>query len=84
MNLLMTPLFLGLGGQEILIIAVLVLLLFGGRKIPELMKGLGKGIKSFKEGMNSLDAETDEKKPKAGDQAEKSEKPNSSSNQTEA
>ena len=45
----------GLGTQEILIIALIVLLLFGGKKIPELMKGLGKGVKSFKEGMNSLD-----------------------------
>jgi len=37
--------------QEVLIIALIVLLLFGGKKIPELMKGLGKGVKSFKEGM---------------------------------
>lgn len=37
-----------LGGQEIIIILVIVLLLFGGRKIPELMKGMGKGIKEFK------------------------------------
>ena len=51
----------GLGGTEILVIALVVLLLFGGKKIPELMKGLGKGVKSFKEGMNSLD--DDEKKP---------------------
>ncbi len=36
------------GGQEILIIAIIILLLFGGRKIPELMKGLGSGIKEFK------------------------------------
>ena len=43
-------LLFGLGMQEILIIAFIVLLLFGGRKIPELMKGLGKGVKSFKEG----------------------------------
>lgn len=64
MNLLLTPLFMGLGGQEILIIAVLVLLLFGGRKIPELMKGLGKGIKSFKEGMNGTDSEADKQEKK--------------------
>jgi len=38
-----------LGGQEIIIIALILLLLFGGRKIPELMKGLGKGIKEFKD-----------------------------------
>ena len=42
----------GFGMQEILVIALIVLLLFGGKKIPELMKGLGKGVKSFKEGMN--------------------------------
>ena len=47
-------LFLGLGMQEILLIALVVLLFFGGKKIPELMKGLGKGVKSFKDGMNGL------------------------------
>jgi sec-independent protein translocase protein TatA len=50
-------LFLGIGGQEILLIALVVLLFFGGSKIPEMMKGLGKGVKSFKEGMNGLDDE---------------------------
>lgn len=49
--------FLLIGTQEIIIIALLVLLLFGGKKIPELMKGLGKGVKMFKEGMNSIDDE---------------------------
>ena len=44
----------GLGIQEILIIAFIIRLLFGGKKIPELMKGLGKGVKSFKEGMNEV------------------------------
>lgn len=43
---------MGIGMQEILVIALIVLLLFGGKKIPELMKGLGKGVKSFKDGMN--------------------------------
>jgi sec-independent protein translocase protein TatA len=43
--------FLGLGTQELLIIALIVLLLFGARKIPELMRGVGKGIRYFKEGM---------------------------------
>ena len=48
----MTKLLLfGLGMQEILVIALIVLLLFGGKKIPELMKGLGKGVKCFKDGM---------------------------------
>ena len=49
-----SQLLFGLGMQEILIIAFVVLLLFGGKKIPELMKGLGKGVKSFKEGMNEV------------------------------
>ena len=53
----------GIGMQEILVIAFIVLLLFGGKKIPELMKGLGKGVKSFKEGMNEVtDLSKDEKK----------------------
>lgn len=52
----------GLGTQEILIIALIILLLFGGKKIPELMKGLGKGVKSFKDGMNDTD-EHSEKQP---------------------
>jgi sec-independent protein translocase protein TatA len=52
----MTKIFLfGLGMQEILVIALIVLLLFGGKKIPELMKGLGKGVKSFKDGMKEID-----------------------------
>jgi sec-independent protein translocase protein TatA len=54
-------LFGGLGLNEILIIALVVLLLFGGKKIPELMNGLGKGVKSFKDGMNSLDQKEETK-----------------------
>lgn len=51
-----TPLFIGnLGAGEIIVIALIVLLLFGGKKIPELMKGLGKGIKNFKEGVNGVE-----------------------------
>ncbi|MCI5491340.1 MAG: twin-arginine translocase TatA/TatE family subunit [Prevotellaceae bacterium] len=42
----------GLHGQELLFIALIVLLLFGGKKIPEMMKGLGKGVRSFKDGIN--------------------------------
>jgi len=49
----MTLLFLGT--WEIILIVLVVLLLFGGKKIPELMKGLGKGVKSFKDGMNGLE-----------------------------
>lgn len=47
----------GIGFQEIIIIALIILLLFGGKKIPELMKGLGKGVRSFKDGMNGIDQE---------------------------
>ena len=55
---MMTPLFIGgLGMQEVLQIAVVVLLFFGGKKIPELMKGLGKGVRSFKEGMRDMEKE---------------------------
>lgn len=50
-----TLLLLGIGTQEILFIALVVLLLFGGKKIPELMKGLGKGVKSFKDGVNGIE-----------------------------
>ena len=53
----------GLGMQEILLLALIVLLFFGGKKIPELMKGLGKGVKSFKEGMNEVTGKEEEKAP---------------------
>lgn len=53
----MLPGFLNLGTGEIVIIVFVVLLLFGGRKIPELMKGLGKGVRSFKQGMNDISDE---------------------------
>ncbi len=57
----MTPLFIGgLGMSEVLVIALVVLLFFGGKKIPELMKGLGKGVRSFKEGMNNVEKEMEE------------------------
>jgi sec-independent protein translocase protein TatA len=48
-----------IGGQTLIIVAIVVVLIFGGKKIPELMHGLGKGIRNFKEGMNGTD---DEKK----------------------
>lgn len=52
------PLFLGsLGFWEILLIVLVILLLFGGKKIPELMHGLGKGMKSFKQGMKEVEDE---------------------------
>ncbi len=51
-------LFLGsLGSQEIIIIALVILLLFGGKKIPELMRGLGKGVSQFKKGMKDIEEE---------------------------
>ena len=65
MNIIfMIPCFLGLGMQEILVIALVVLLLFGGRKIPELMRGLGKGVKSFKDGMNDISDSADNEQKK--------------------
>lgn len=57
-------LFAGLGMTEILVIALIVLLLFGGKKIPELMKGLGKGVKSFKDGMTEIDTDDKEEAKK--------------------
>ena len=58
---MITPLFIGgLGMQEMLLIALVVMLFFGGKKIPELMKGLGKGVRSFKEGMNNMEKEIEE------------------------
>lgn len=60
----MTPvLFLGnIGTGEIIIIALVILLIFGGAKIPELMKGLGKGVKSFKDGMKDIEKDLTEEK----------------------
>lgn len=60
-------LFLGnIGATELIVIVVLVLLLFGGKKIPELMHGIGKGVHSFKEGMEGKDSpkQTEEKETK--------------------
>ena len=50
----------GIGMQEVLLIALVVLLFFGGQKIPELMKGIGKGVRSFKEGINEATEELKE------------------------
>lgn len=61
----------GLGMSEIILIALVVLLFFGGKKIPELMKGLGKGVKSFKDGMNEIEKdikETKEENPNKDEQ----------------
>jgi sec-independent protein translocase protein TatA len=60
-NIMLQSILLGiLGGQEIIIIAILVLLLFGGKKIPELMRGLGKGIKEFKDAKDGTEENKDE------------------------
>jgi sec-independent protein translocase protein TatA len=57
-----------IGPTEIILIVVVVILLFGGKKIPELMKGIGKGIREFKEGMNP------EKEPRKEEQQDKKDK----------
>lgn len=64
------PLFIGnLKGWEVIIVFVVILLLFGGKKIPELMRGLGKGVKSFKQGMNEVKEEIN--KPDTDEKADK-------------
>ena len=65
------PLIFGLGGWEILIIVFVILLLFGGAKIPELMKGLGKGVKSFKEGLKADEKEDASKKEENNEKADR-------------
>ena len=64
-------LFLGnIGTGEIILIALVVLLLYGGKKIPELMKGIGNGVKSFKDGMNEIEKDITDDTPKT-DKTEK-------------
>ena len=59
--MMVKPLFIcGISMKEVLLIVLVVLLFFGGKKIPELMKGIGKGVRSFKEGMNNVEKEIDE------------------------
>lgn len=64
---------MNLGTGEIIIIVFVVLLLFGGKKIPELMKGLGKGVRSFKQGMNDITDEI-QNGPKPDEPTEKNSK----------
>ena len=68
----MNPLLINLNGWEIPIIVIVILILFGGKKIPEFMKGLGKGINSFKRGLNDIEEDieadtTDHKTSSTGD-----------------
>lgn len=58
------PLFLGLGMPEIIVILLVVLLLFGGKKIPELMRGAGKGVRAFKDGMKEPTTDENTEKEK--------------------
>lgn len=51
------PLFFNINGWEIPIIVIAILILFGGKKIPEFMRGLGKGINSFKKGLKDIEQE---------------------------
>lgn len=53
----MIPAFFNIGTGEVIILIFLVLLLFGGKKIPELMRGIGKGVRSFRQGMNDISTE---------------------------
>ena len=60
-------LFGNFGAGEVIVIALVILLLFGGRKIPELMKGLGKGVKNFKEGVKGIEDDINDNEPKKGE-----------------
>jgi len=60
-----------IGTQEIILILLVVLILFGAKKIPELMRGLGKGVKEFKDGMNGLGTESEKKDEDKKDDAQK-------------
>ena len=65
----MTTLFIGgIGMQEVLLIALVVLLFFGGKERPEQMKGLGKGVRSFKEGMNDMEKDIKDTKDTADEE----------------
>ncbi len=57
--MLQTPMLAALGTTEIILIIVAILLLFGGKKIPELMRGLGRGVKEFKDGKDGVDASSE-------------------------
>ena len=60
-----------IGAGEVIIVALVILLIFGGKKIPELMKGLGKGLKSFKEGMSEVEKDINDVKKDVNDSIDK-------------
>ena len=65
-------LFFSMGGSEWILIVVVVLVMFGGKKIPELMKGMGRGVREFKDGINGSDeAEKNDSKETASTKVEK-------------
>ncbi len=73
-HMLMFTYPLVMGWWNVVAIALIVLLLFGGKKVPELMKGLGKGVRSFKEGLNGIDDNDDNDRDKRlGDGSSKQE-----------
>ena len=59
-QIMIQPHFLAIGTQEVVIVLVIVLLLFGGRKIPELMRGLGRGVREFNDAKNNVKKEIEE------------------------
>ena len=67
--IMIQPLIFNFGPWEIILIALVVLLLLGGRKIPELMNGLGEGIKNFKSGLKDADGKEDKGKEESSDKA---------------
>lgn len=71
---MLNMILLFIGATELIVIAVIVLLLFGGKKIPELMRGLGRGVKEFKDGMNEP-SKPEEKEPVKPEQEQQEEKP---------
>lgn len=69
------PHFLMIGSTELILIVAVVLLLFGGRKIPELMRGLGKGVRSFKDGLQETSLTSQDESGREGKQAHEKEPP---------
>ena len=69
--MIISTVLLSISWQHILIVALIVLLLFGGKKIPELMKGLGKGVKSFKDVINGIEVEEKNSDKKEDNKEEK-------------